>query len=76
MLVVKIILLSYPHLTALPASYPSQGMVIPEEREGKTDVATELLRDSSKPTDIISSRKAGGRDQEKPIQKKVSNVDF
>lgn len=51
-------------------------MVIPEEREGKTDIATELLRDSSKPTDIISSRKAGGRDQEKPIQKKVSNVDF
>ena len=45
-------------------------MVVPEEREGKTDVASEMLRDSSKPTDIISSRKGGCND--KPLQRKVN----
>ena len=48
-----------------------QAMVVPEERDGKSDVASELLRDSSKAADAISSRKAGGRRDDKPPQRKV-----
>ena len=47
-------------------------MVVPEERDGKSEIANEMLRDSSKPADNLSSRKGGGRD--KPIQRKVRNL--
>ena len=46
-------------------------MVVPEEREGKTDIASDMLRDASKPADSISSRKGGGQDR--PVQRKVSS---
>jgi len=44
-------------------------MVVPEEREGKTNIASDMLRDASKPADSISSRKGGGQD--KPVQRKI-----
>ena len=47
-------------------------MVVPEEREGKSEIASEILRDSSKPADSISSRKGGRKEQ--PIQRKVSSL--
>ncbi|XP_065070026.1 DNA repair endonuclease XPF-like isoform X2 [Rhopilema esculentum] len=46
-------------------------MVVPEERDGKSDIASELLRDSSKAADAVSSRKAGGRKDDKPLQRKI-----
>ena len=36
-------------------------MVVPEEREGKTEAAMSLSRDVTKATDVIDTRKAGGR---------------
>ena len=48
-----------------------QTMVIPEEREGKTEASLQLLRDSSKATDAVSSRKAGGRKKEEKATGKV-----
>lgn len=44
-------------------------MVVPEEREAKSDIATKMLRDVSKPADVTSSRKGGGAEQ--PVQRKV-----
>ena len=46
-------------------------MVIPEERDGKNEVASELLRTSSKANETVNSRKAGGKQAEKPVQRKV-----
>ena len=48
-------------------------MVVPEEREGKSKIASELLRDSSKPSDVISSRKGGGKENQ--ITRKVITTD-
>lgn len=39
-------------------------MVVPEEREGKTDAAMALSRDVTKATDVLNTRKAGGREDE------------
>ncbi|KXJ09967.1 DNA repair endonuclease XPF [Exaiptasia diaphana] len=38
-------------------------MVIPEEREGRTEAAMSLSRDPSKATDAVDTRKAGGREE-------------
>ena len=41
-----------------------QMMVVPEEREGKTEAAMALSRDVAKATDVMNTRKAGGREDE------------
>lgn len=46
-------------------------MVIPEERDGKTEAAVQLDRDPSKPSDVLSSRKAGGRETEGGESRKI-----
>lgn len=35
-------------------------MVIPEERDGKSESAIQLDRDTSKPSDVASTRQGGG----------------
>ncbi len=47
-------------------------MVVPEERDGKSESASALLRDSSKANETVNSRKAGGRETEQKLQRKVS----
>ena len=49
-------------------------MVIPEERDGKTEAAVQLDRDPSKPSDVVSSRKAGGRETEGGESRKVGKI--
>ena len=51
-------------------------MVVPEEREGKTDGSTLLNRDPSKASDTVSSRKAGGREPDNKDLRKVSCHSF
>jgi len=46
-------------------------MVVPEEREGKTEAAMLLSRDASKATDVLDTRKAGGRETEAKVTRKV-----
>ena len=47
-------------------------MVVPEEREGRTGAAMMLSRDSSKATDAVNTRKAGGQEGGKKASRKVS----
>ena len=49
-------------------------MVVPEEREGKTDAAMMLSRDPSKASESVSTRKAGGREAENKGTRKVDFV--
>eukprot|EP00794_Sanderia_malayensis_P007973 gene7973-8832_t len=46
-------------------------MVVPEEREGKSDIASGMIRDRSKANEAVSSRKAGGRDDDKIVSRKI-----
>lgn len=46
-------------------------MVIPEERDGKTDAAVQLDRDPSKPSSVASTRQAGGQEQQASENRKV-----
>ena len=46
-------------------------MVIPEERDGKTDAAVQLDRDPSKPSNVVSTRQAGGREPQISENRKV-----
>ena len=46
-------------------------MVIPEERDGKSDAAVQLDRDPAKPSDATSTRKAGGRESQEEEHRKV-----
>lgn len=46
-------------------------MVVPEEREGRTDASMMLSRDPSKATDAVSTRKAGAQDGESKAPRKV-----
>lgn len=46
-------------------------MVIPEERDGKSEAAVQLARDPTKPSNIASTRKAGGRETEGSASRKV-----
>lgn len=48
-------------------------MVIPEEREGRTEAAMSLSRDPSKATDAVDTRKAGGREEEAKQTRTVSD---
>jgi hypothetical protein len=48
-----------------------QTMVIPEERDGKTDAAVQLDRDPSKPSNVASTRQAGGRESQVSENRKV-----
>lgn len=46
-------------------------MVVPEEREGRTDAAMLLSRDASKASDAVNTRKAGGQGAESKVSRKV-----
>ena len=46
-------------------------MVIPEERDGKTEGAVQLDRDPSKPSSVASTRQAGGREEPSSENRKV-----
>ena len=48
-------------------------MVVPEEREGRTDAAMLLSRDASKASDAVNTRKAGGQGAESKVSRKVMN---
>ena len=49
-------------------------MVIPEERDGKTEAAVQLDRDPSKPSSVASTRQAGGRESQVSFNRKVFGI--
>ena len=51
-------------------------MVVPEEREGRTDAAMMLSRDPSKASDAVSTRKAGGQDGGSKTPRKVCSRNY
>lgn len=46
-------------------------MIIPEEREGKTEAALQLDRDPSKPSSVATTRKGGGQEKQVSENRKV-----
>ena len=46
-------------------------MVVPEERQGKSEIARNFIRDTSKASDNISTRKAGGQVAPQKKQRKI-----
>ncbi len=46
-------------------------MVIPEERDGKTEAAVQLDRDPSKPSGVASTRQGGGQEPKVSENRKV-----
>lgn len=46
-------------------------MVVPEEREGRSDAAMLLTRDASKASDAVNTRKAGGQITDDRATRKV-----
>ncbi|XP_028403688.1 DNA repair endonuclease XPF-like isoform X1 [Dendronephthya gigantea] len=48
-------------------------MIIPEEREGKTEAAVQLDRDPSKPSSVASTRKGGGQEKQVAENRKVGD---
>ena len=49
-------------------------MVVPEEREGRTEAAMLLSRDASKASDAVNTRKAGGQSADSNEPRKVKNL--
>ena len=49
-------------------------MVVPEEREGRTDAAMLLSRDASKASDAVNTRKAGGQTTDDKATRKVKDL--